>query len=572
MEVLTQLADDPEELVRKYVAANPSTPVEVLMRLADDSEKWVLEGLAENPSTPVEVLTRLADHSEERVLKSLAQNPSTPVEVLTALASKEGYRQAVTWNPTVKALVDEAKESTDEARLSELGRVSPPTVREAVARNPHTPVEVLTRLADDPEWRVREHVAENPRTPADVLVVLASDSSGAVRERVAKNPSAPTEAQDLAGAIAARRLEAETTSSVEALTVLAGDSIDEVREAALFNPACPNEVREASGMVFMFMLERTDFSNDSFDMQVPELDFLKDLTSAPVEVLYPSGRAPRFEIVRAGADIEWTTDRYSDDHNYLVWCGGGAPDWWSDWSLIEDFLGSDAVAALARGDESLFERNQFKAAERVAYTGHAATMEAWAQVREDLATMFTAGQSDEPSSDTPPQELLAIVDRWLREDAWRKLSEMAHRAIVSALARHPSTPVPVLEELAVSEYESVRWLVTRNPSATDEIRASAVLMGVDAEKFTGQIPDEDLSVDVDLVHLNVDVRVFTREEFAEEFPEMMDDPDSDWVTSDGEVAVDSRTGEIPDEIEEYLVEWFQDDLSAVGSVTELNLF
>ena len=113
-------------------------------------------------------------------------------------------------------------------------------------------------------------------------------------------------------------------------------------------------------------------------------------------------------------------------------------------------------------------------------------------------------------------------------------------------------------------------MVTRNPSATDEIRASAVLMGVDAGKFTGQIPDEDIDVFVDSVLLNVHARALTREEFADEFPEMMDDPNSDWVTSDGEVAVDSRTGEIPEEIEEYLREWFQDTVNAGGSVTELH--
>ncbi len=484
--------------------------------------------------------------AEEKALVQEAKE-STDLSRLAVLDQMSSWtvRRALWDNPIVKALQEEARRSTDEARLSELASSPFSVVRYSVAKNTHAPVEVLTRLAEDSVNLVRKYVAENRRTPVEVLTRLADDPEKWVLKGLAANPSTP----------------------VEVLARLADDP--RLRDAALVNPACPNELREASGMVFMFVLQRVDFRSDSFDMRVPESDFLKDLASAPVEVLYPSGPAPRFEIVLAGAEIEWTTDRWYDDHYYLVWCGGGAPDWWSDWSLIEDFLGTDAVGALARGDDSLFEDNEFREAERIAFTGHEATMEAWVQVREDLATMFAAGQRDESSSDTPPQELLAVVDRWLREDAWREPSEMAHRAIVSALARHPSTPVPLLEELAVSEHESVRWLVTRNPSATDEIRASAVLMGVDAGNFTGQIPDEDIGAYVDGVHICVDARALTPEEFAEEFPEMMDDPDSDWVTSDGQVAVDSRTGEIPEEIEEYIQEWFQNTDYTLGSVTEL---
>ena len=387
----------------------------------------------------------------------------------------------------------------------------------------------------------------------------------------AEYPSTPVEALELLESVDVLVTEASNPATAPARVAELATSGDRpVRDAALVNPACPQQVRESSGMVFMFMLQRTDLRYDYLEMPVMESDFLKDLASAPVEVLYPSGPAHRFEIVHAAGLDDWNrSDLPSRNSEYLVWCGGGAPDWWSDWSLIEDFLGSDAVAALARGDDSLFEDNEFREAERIAFTGHEATMEAWVQVREDLATMFAAGQRDETSSDTPPQKLLAVVDRWLREDAWREPSEMAHRAIVSALARHPSTPIPVVEELAVSEHESVRWLVTRNPSATDEIRASAVLMGVDAGKFTGQIPDEDIGAYADGVHICVDARALTPEEFAEEFPEMMDDPDSDWVTSDGQVAVDSRTGEIPEEIEEYIQEWFQNTDYTLGSVTEL---
>ena len=148
-----------------------------------------------------------------------------------------------------------------------------------------------------------------------------------------------------------------------------------VRDAALVHPAYPNEVREASGMVFIFAVRTSRSHNARVNMMVTSRDFTRDLASPWVEVFYPYGDAEGYEVVRAAeingdttdSELAWEGD---GDDNFLLWCGSGAPSWWSDWSLLEDFLGSDAVAALARGDESLFEDNEFKAAERVAFAGH----------------------------------------------------------------------------------------------------------------------------------------------------------------------------------------------------------
>jgi hypothetical protein len=227
---------------------------------------------------------------------------------------------------------------------------------------------------------------------------------------------------------------------------------------------------------------------------------------------------------------------------------------------MQDFLGSDAVAALARGDKSLFEDNHFKAAERVAFAGHEATGTAWTQIRADLATVFATGESSEwgsdetvPSRMSSSQELGEVAERWLRADSWRELSETAHGAVVSALARHPNTPTVVLEELAVSDEESVRWLVTRNPSATDEIRAAAVLTGVDDDKFTEELPQEDwLDVSFDGVHVGVHASAWTRDEFTERFPEVFNDPEDGWVDSDGQITIDTRVSWLPDEMQYYL--------------------
>ena len=83
--------------------------------------------------------------------------------------------------------------------------------RWAVAKNPHTPVEVLELLAADKINLVRALVATNPATPPHVLEkffdglsgnpntpvklmkILVDDNDKMVRMRLAENPSAPRE-------------------------------------------------------------------------------------------------------------------------------------------------------------------------------------------------------------------------------------------------------------------------------------------------------------------------------------------------------------------------------------------
>ena len=360
-------------------------------------------------------------------------------------------------------------------------------------------------------------------------------------------------------------------------------------------------------MVFLFAVQRADFGMGAMNMMVTSRDFTRDLASSEVGELSPSGRAQEFEVMRAAQVFEEAGDARSPSDSYpsytnlpwnetghLVWCGSGAPDWWSDWSLLEDFLGADAVAALARGDDSVFEDNEYKAAERVAFASHEATATAWRQIREDLVTVFATGEKSErhvganktvPSRMSLSQELGEVADRWLRADSWRELSVTAHWAVLSALARHPNSPPAVLEELAVSDQESVRWLVTRNPSATDEIRAAAVLAGVDDDMFTEELPDEDwMDVSLGGVHVGVCARAWTREEFAERFPEVFDNPDGDWVSSDGHVAIQAASGfgagvifsassEIPDEIIDFLDDegYPRGEFWYTGSVTEYDV-
>jgi hypothetical protein len=71
--------------------------------------------------------------------------------------------------------------------LEKLARDTINLVRALVATNPHTPVHILSNLFSD-EKIVRDGLSGNPNTPARLLKILAIDTDKMVRLRVAENP------------------------------------------------------------------------------------------------------------------------------------------------------------------------------------------------------------------------------------------------------------------------------------------------------------------------------------------------------------------------------------------------
>lgn len=85
------------------------------------------------------------------------------------------------------------------------------------AQNSNTPLDVLTKLANDEDKDVRKAVANNPKTPPDILTKLASDENPEIRRTVATNQNTP----------------------LQTLNKLAGDK---VRSAVANNPNVPKEL------------------------------------------------------------------------------------------------------------------------------------------------------------------------------------------------------------------------------------------------------------------------------------------------------------------------------------------
>ncbi len=105
----------------------------------------------------VELLTRLSKAKDMSARWAVAKNPHTPKEVLKEL-------------------------SNDKINL----------VRALCATNPNTPKEALEKFMED-EKIVRDGLSGNPSTPIKYLAILAKDSDKMVRLRVAENPSTTEE-------------------------------------------------------------------------------------------------------------------------------------------------------------------------------------------------------------------------------------------------------------------------------------------------------------------------------------------------------------------------------------------
>ncbi len=131
--------------------------------------KEIVGQVAMNLSLRTSVYDRELEHSD------------TMIELLRDLASNEadmGARWAVAKNP-----------HTPEDVLVQLSSDDVNLVRALVATNPKTPPTILEKFFSD-EKIVRDGLSGNPSTPAKILKILANDADKMVRMRLAENSSA----------------------------------------------------------------------------------------------------------------------------------------------------------------------------------------------------------------------------------------------------------------------------------------------------------------------------------------------------------------------------------------------
>ncbi len=110
--------------------------------------------------------------------------------------------------------------------------------RWAVAKNPHTPAEVLRFLAEDDVNLVRALVATNPSTPPELLEKFFSDEK-IVRDGLSGNPNTPSKLlkilADDSDKMVRMRLAENRSASSEIIASLMKDDDPDVAKAAEIN-------------------------------------------------------------------------------------------------------------------------------------------------------------------------------------------------------------------------------------------------------------------------------------------------------------------------------------------------
>lgn len=175
-----------------------------LNQAIEQSDTLSLIEFLEDKSLPIEDVRKIYDafKDNKQLVGQVAMNLSLRTSV---------YERDQEYSPVmVDLLIDISQNPID------MG------ARWAVAKNPHTPVEVLRHLANDSINLVRALVATNPSTPSDILEKFFSDEK-IVRDGLSGNPNTP----------------------VKLLKILVDDSDKMVRMRLAENQSVPKEIIES---------------------------------------------------------------------------------------------------------------------------------------------------------------------------------------------------------------------------------------------------------------------------------------------------------------------------------------
>jgi len=112
------------------------------------------------------------------------------------VAEKFNEKQPYISNLTASHALGLSQTTSDPMEIQLLSKYPDGEVKMNIARNSHTPLNVLSDLAESADYEVREAVAENPHTSAEILKHLSKDESLLVLKAVVQNPNTTTEIFD----------------------------------------------------------------------------------------------------------------------------------------------------------------------------------------------------------------------------------------------------------------------------------------------------------------------------------------------------------------------------------------
>ncbi len=196
---LLKIAPVPEYLISEWIPGdiliegleNPYLPqsgkVKLLEILADSTIIEERLKAAAHQDTPKETLEILAGDLELPIRIAVKYRDDTLEDVIEVIENQ--YEIASNWD-------------TNPQQLAELASSKWSWIRQAVARNFYTTVEVLRELAGDGEEKIQLAIckhdasrnARNLATPGEVLDLLVNHGWGEVTESIAKHPNASEDA------------------------------------------------------------------------------------------------------------------------------------------------------------------------------------------------------------------------------------------------------------------------------------------------------------------------------------------------------------------------------------------
>ncbi len=176
--------------------------------------------LLEDKTLPIEEVQTIynAFKADKQIVGQVAMNLSLRTSV---------YEREKEYSPImVELLIDIANNPVD------MG------ARWAVAKNPHTPLEVLRHLSNDSINLVRALVAANPSTPSDILEKFFNDEK-IVRDGLSGNPNTPPKLlkilTDDNDKMVRMRLAENRAAPKEIIAILLNDTDPDVSKAASAN-------------------------------------------------------------------------------------------------------------------------------------------------------------------------------------------------------------------------------------------------------------------------------------------------------------------------------------------------
>lgn len=223
--------------------SDPNSPVDLLEQLASDPDLKVRQDVAKNPRTSLKALTILAADKSERVRVAVAEHSLCGPALLDQLAADPywGLRAVVAMHPLCSKTL-----------LLKLADDPEPAVRAAVAGNQACPQDLFPELVTDKSDSVRRAVAANPACPAPFLEVLVKQKGFGIAQALVNNRACPPEILKQFGV---RVSQAGPGADVYALRYqprpvdelrnLADSKNADIRLSVALNPACPPELLES---------------------------------------------------------------------------------------------------------------------------------------------------------------------------------------------------------------------------------------------------------------------------------------------------------------------------------------